>query len=134
MNVGSKVQIIELADHGDLRGFSFTVPAEALQFLEQVQDIHVAAIVPGAIRGNHFHERRREVLVFTYQGAWSFHWDEGSSTPVRQRTFDGVGAVLIKISPGASHAVRNDAHQPLTLMAASSQPYDPADSIVRKVV
>ena len=130
----SKVQISDLTDHGDQRGFSFTVPAEALQFLDGVEDIHIAAILPGAVRGNHFHQRRREILVFNYVSAWSFYWDEGPNTPVQQRQFQGSGAVLVTILPGASHAVRNDGAQTLTLMAASSEPYDPQDSVPRKVV
>lgn len=134
MAPSSSIQISELPDHGDQRGFSFTIPAEALRFLENVHDIHLAAILPGAVRGNHFHQRRREILVLTYAGDWSFHWDEGPGTPAQVRSFKGRGAVLITISPGASHAVRNDGHEALTLMAASSEPYDPNDSIARRVV
>jgi dTDP-4-dehydrorhamnose 3,5-epimerase-like enzyme len=130
----SKVQISQLADHGDQRGFSFTLPAEALQFLDGVEDIHIAAILPGAIRGNHFHQRRREILVFNYADEWSFHWDDGPNTLTQHRSFQGTGAVLITILPGASHAVRNDGAQTLTLMAASSEPYDPQDSIPRNVI
>ena len=130
----SRIQITELPNHGDQRGFSFTIPADALRFLERINDIHVASLLPEAIRGNHFHRRRREILVLTYAGDWSFHWDEGPGTPVQERSFDGRGAVLIMISPGASHAVRNDGYEPLTLMAASSEPYDPKDSVPRRVI
>jgi dTDP-4-dehydrorhamnose 3,5-epimerase-like enzyme len=130
----SKVQIADLENFGDQRGFSFTIPPEALRFLERVEDVHIAAILPGAVRGNHFHERRREVLVFTYNGEWSFHWDEGPDTAAQHRTFQGEGAVLITISPGASHAVRNDCPEVLTLIAASSEIYDAQDSIARKVI
>lgn len=134
MPTDSKIQISPLTDYGDQRGFSFTIPAEALQFLDGVEDIHIAAILPGAIRGNHFHQRRREILVLNYVGDWSFHWDEGPNTLAQHREFQGSGAVLITILPGASHAVRNDGAQTLTLMAASSEPYDPQDSVGRRVV
>jgi len=129
----SKVEIQDLTDYGDQRGFSFTVPAEALRFLCEIKDIHVAAILPGAVRGNHFHRKRREILILTYSSAWSFYWDEGYGTPAQQRRFQGSGAALISIRPGASHAVRNDGTGTLSLMAASSESYDPNDSIVRKV-
>jgi dTDP-4-dehydrorhamnose 3,5-epimerase-like enzyme len=129
-----QVQIAELPNHGDQRGFSFTIPADALQFLGSIHDIHVASILPGAVRGNHFHQRRREVLLLAYAGAWSFHWDEGVGKSTQHRSFQGTGAALIRISPGASHAVRNDGEQPLTVMASSSEPYDPQDSIVRRVI
>jgi dTDP-4-dehydrorhamnose 3,5-epimerase-like enzyme len=128
-----KVEIHELPDHGDQRGFSFTIPAGALRFIGEVKDVHVAAILPGSVRGNHFHQKRREILVLTYSSDWSFHWDEGAGTAVQQRAFQGSGAVLIVIRPGASHAVRNNGTGSLTLMAASSESYDPNDSIARKV-
>jgi dTDP-4-dehydrorhamnose 3,5-epimerase-like enzyme len=134
MATDSKIQISALSDDGDQRGFSFTLPDEALQFLDGVEDIHIAAILPGAVRGNHFHQRRREILLFQYVGEWSFHWDNGPNTPTQHRSFQGAGTMLIKILPGASHAVRNDGAQTLTLMAACSEPYDPQDSIPRKVL
>jgi len=134
MATESKIQISELADRGDQRGFSFTIPREALQFLGRIEDVHVAAILPEAIRGNHFHRRRREILVLTYHGEWSFHWDEGPNTATQACTFRGRGAVLITILPGASHAVRNNGAEMLSLVAISSELYDPEDSISRKVV
>jgi mannose-6-phosphate isomerase-like protein (cupin superfamily) len=42
--------------------------------------------------------------------------------------------VLVLVSPGASHAVRNDGDSNLWLVAISSETYDPAESVVRKVV
>jgi dTDP-4-dehydrorhamnose 3,5-epimerase-like enzyme len=129
-----KIRISELTDYGDQRGFSFTVPAEALEFLAGVEDIHIAQVRPQAVRGNHYHQRRREVLVFLYTSEWSFHWDDGPGTPAQHKSFRGSGAVMVTVLPGASHAVRNDGDQTLTLMAASSEPYDPQDSIARNVL
>jgi len=42
----SKVRIIKLNDSGDTRGYSFTVPAEALEFLSRIRDVHLASIAP----------------------------------------------------------------------------------------
>jgi hypothetical protein len=38
------------------------------------------------------------------------------------------------VSPGASHAVRNEDMNMLWLIALSSESYDPAESVMRKVV
>ena len=46
----------------------------------------------------------------------------------------GERAVLVLVSPGASHAVRNDSEGTLWLVAISSESYDPAESVARKVV
>jgi dTDP-4-dehydrorhamnose 3,5-epimerase-like enzyme len=129
-----KIKISELNNHGDARGFSFSPPAEALDFLGRVADMHLASTKPGAVRGNHFHMRKNEAIVFLPGAAWSLHWDEGEGTATQRRTFDGSSAVLVLVSPGASHAVRNDGDATLWLVACSSEPYDPKEIVARKVV
>lgn len=128
------IRIFELPNHGDARGFSFSPPREALDFLGQTADMHLASTGPGAIRGNHYHQRKNEVILFLPGPAWSFHWDEGSGTPIQHRAFDGNSAVLVLVSPGCSHAVRNDGSAPLWLLACSSETYDSKEVIARKVV
>ena len=130
----SKVQISDLADCGDARGFSFTVPTDALAFVGRMADVHLASTKSGAVRGNHYHLRRREAIVVLPGPRWSLHWDEGQVSTPQHREFDGMGSVLVLVSPGASHAVRNDGHDPLWLVAISSEPYDPAESVTRKVI
>ena len=130
----TKIQISELKNYGDHRGFSFTTPAEALQFVGPTRDIHFALTKPGAVRGNHYHLLRREAIVVLPGPKWSFHWDEGEGSPAQHRVFDGTCAVLVLVHPGASHAVRNDGEDALLLVAISSEPYDPAETIARKVV
>lgn len=129
-----KIQVTELSDSGDTRGFSFTAPAEALTFVGRMADVHLASTKPGAVRGNHYHLRRREALVVLPGTKWSLHWDEGEESAAQHREFDGGAAVLVLVSPGASHAVRNDGEGWMWLVAISSETYDPAESVTRKVV
>jgi oxalate decarboxylase/phosphoglucose isomerase-like protein (cupin superfamily) len=128
------IQISEIGNCGDVRGFSFTTPPEALEFVGQIRDMHLASTAPGAVRGNHYHVRRREAIVILPGAAWSLHWHEGEDMAAQHRSFDGNGAVLVLVSPGNSHAVRNDGSMPLWLVACSSEPYDPAETVARKVV
>jgi dTDP-4-dehydrorhamnose 3,5-epimerase-like enzyme len=129
-----KIRIVELGNTGDGRGFSFTAPAEALDFVGRVADLHLASTAPGAVRGNHYHLRKREVIILLPGTAWSLRWDEGEGTPVQHRRFDGSSAVMVLVLPGVSHAVRNDGETPLWLVACSSEPYDPTQTVARKVV
>ncbi len=129
-----KIQISELGNFGDARGFSFTAPSDALDFLGRIADMHLASTAPGAVRGNHYHLCRREAIVILPGPAWSLHWDEGEGMAVQHRSFDGSSAVLVLVSPGSSHAVRNDGAAPLWLVACSSEPYDPKETVARKVV
>lgn len=116
--------VVDLRDSGDTRGSSFSVPAELFAGAFPVADMHVATIAPGAIRGNHFHAVRREMLVIIATDRWSLHWDEGADTPVRQRKFTGPGAVLIRVPTGMSHAIRNDGAVPMQMMGLTDGPYD----------
>jgi len=129
-----KIRISELCNAGDARGFSFTAPLEALEYVGRMADVHLASTKPGAVRGNHYHLKRREAIVVLPGAKWSFHWDQGSETAAHHREFDGGCAVLVLVAPGASHAVRNDGEDLLWLLAISSERYDPAESVARKVV
>lgn len=128
------VQVSELDDRGDGRGFSFTAPGDALAFVGRMSDVHLASTKPGSIRGNHYHLRRREAIVILPGTRWSLHWDEGEGSPMQHRTFGGERAVMVLVSPGASHAVRNDGDRDLWLFAISSESYDPSETVARKVV
>ncbi len=130
----SKIEISELHNNGDARGLSFTAPTEALEFVGRMADVHLASTKPGAVRGNHYHLRRREAIVVLPGTPWSLHWDEGEGSAAQHRVFDGTCAVLVLVSPGASHAVRNDGAGLMWLVAISSETYDPGESITRKVV
>jgi len=134
--MAAKIQTLELANYGDARGSSFTVPAAALAFVGRIADIHLASTGPGAVRGNHYHLRRREAIVVLPGVKWSLHWDESEGSTPQQCSFNGAVAVLLLVSPGASHAVRNDDDGAgmLWLAAISSEPYDPDETVARKVV
>jgi dTDP-4-dehydrorhamnose 3,5-epimerase-like enzyme len=128
------LQITELSNCGDTRGFSFTAPAEALAFVGRMADVHLASTKPGAVRGNHYHLRRRQAIMALPGVKWSLHWDEGEGSAARHRDFDGGRTVVVLLSPGASIAVRNDGDGDLWLVTISSETYDPADSVPRRVV
>jgi mannose-6-phosphate isomerase-like protein (cupin superfamily) len=130
----SKIRFVDLQDQGDARGFSLTASPEALEYIGRTADVHLASTNPGAIRGNHYHLKTRMAMVILPGPKWSFHWDEGEGTRPQQRIFDGNRAILILVPTGASHAVRNDGMAPLLMLAISSDPYDAADRVARKVV
>ena len=109
----------------DARGVSFSLGAEQLEFLGRPRDVHVASILPGHVRGEHFHAERRELIVVIHEDDFSLHWDDGADGERHSRRFTGAGVVVVSIPPMAAHAVRNDGLRPLWLLAASDGPYDP---------
>jgi oxalate decarboxylase/phosphoglucose isomerase-like protein (cupin superfamily) len=130
----SMIKIFELTGGDDPRGFNFTMPASAFEFVGQVADVHVSSSMPGDVRGNHYHLQKRRAILVLPGTAWSLHWEEGECTAVESRSFDGNCAVLVFVPPLASHAVRNDGSATLWLMACSSAPYDANEVVARKVV
>jgi dTDP-4-dehydrorhamnose 3,5-epimerase-like enzyme len=129
------LEVTEVGDSGDGRGTSFPVPAGCFGEGFSVLDAHLSTLLPGHIRGNHFHVARNEILMVMSTGAWSLHWDTGEGTPLSIREFDGSTAVLIRVSPHASHAIRNDGERPLQIIGLTDGPYDPAapDAFTRQV-
>lgn len=115
----SLVRIVTVPDTGDERGCSFSVPDAWNRFLSALADLHVTTIRPGHVRGNHYHARHKEILIVIHSDQWSFHWDSGAGTEVKQRTFSGTGAALIEISPLASHAVVNTGERDLLVAGMS---------------
>lgn len=118
------LSVVDLKDTGDPRGSSFGVPAELFEGPFSLVDMHIAMIEPGAVRGNHYHAARQEVLVIMATDRWSLHWDEGAGTPAQRQDFIGPGAVLVTVPTGVSHAIRNDGAVPMQIVGLTDGPYD----------
>jgi dTDP-4-dehydrorhamnose 3,5-epimerase-like enzyme len=131
----ANVELIRLADTGDQRGSSFPLGGEWLQFLGRAVDCHVMTVRPGQVRGNHYHAKKREILIVVYKDRWSLCWDNGPATEIQRRSLTGSGAAMVKVEPLASHAIVNDGQLDLFVMALCSEPYDPSapDSFPRMV-
>jgi dTDP-4-dehydrorhamnose 3,5-epimerase-like enzyme len=121
------VRVHQLTNGGDARGDSFPVAADLLGHLRSVEELHVTTLKPGHVRGNHFHIRRREVLVVSYTDSWSLHWDTGAGEPVQSQPFDGAGCALVTVDPLAAHAIRNDGTSTLHVFGLTDGRYDPSD-------
>lgn len=131
-----ELRITVLPDSGDHRGSSYQTGKAWIDFLGSVDDAHIATILPGAIRGNHFHVRRREVIAVLHSDAWRVAWDRGAGTAVTVREFAGEGAVLLEVDPLASHAIGNTGQAPLWIIGLSNEAFDAEapDSLPRQVL
>lgn len=114
------------ADAGDPRGLAHSVSPKALADLGGVADVHLMTVVPGAVRGNHAHARKWEILSALHTDEWELHWCEPGGTP-QHRTFSGRGSVTVMVPPLVAHAVRNTGAAVLTLTALSPVAYDVDD-------
>jgi oxalate decarboxylase/phosphoglucose isomerase-like protein (cupin superfamily) len=133
------VRFTPLPDSSDERGASYSLLADVLDAMPGVRDVHIASVRPGAIRGNHYHSVRTEVITVVYVDRWSFSWDTGEGTDVRRRQFDGAGAVAVNVPRHWSHAVRNEGTRDLWVFNLSDTAFAPgsertADAYRREVV
>lgn len=123
------------AEFPDQRGLSFAFGGLVGAVLGRPQDLHLATIRPGCLRGNHFHARRREVVVVLFQDRWQLVWDQGPDRDVQARVFEGCGAVAIEIPPNCSHAFHNTGGVDLLVASLTDGPYDPTShETTRRVV
>jgi dTDP-4-dehydrorhamnose 3,5-epimerase-like enzyme len=104
---GGAFDLTTMSDRDDGRGAAFFVEPDTLAWLGPVADLHVVAIGPGKVRGNHKHAQRREVIVLHYHGGVEIAWREPQALRTQHLRFDGQGGLLIRIEPGTLHAFRN---------------------------
>jgi mannose-6-phosphate isomerase-like protein (cupin superfamily) len=118
-----KVRIERIPGHSDRRGLSFALSDRIGAALGAILDTHIATILTGEVRGNHYHLARREVIIVIAEGPWCFAWDPRDGSAPRTETFVEAGAVSVEIEAGTGHAIRNQGDQPLTLFSLSNGRY-----------
>ena len=116
----------------DARGSSFLLHNHVCGFLKHVKNIHIATINPGEIRGNHFHTHMREIIFVMSGSAWTLHWDTGENTELHEQRFSGTESVVLKILPGASHAITNTGSVSLLLVSLSDRAYNRSEPDVSR--
>lgn len=85
---GQEPSVLVLSDvGGDERGDSFSVARNYMEFVGRPGNIHVASILAGHTRGNHYHVERREIIIVIHSDRWSLSWDSGAETEQSSRTF-----------------------------------------------
>lgn len=120
------MRVIELADAvwADQRGWGLR-PLEAAGLApDALGELHVVSMNPGAIRGNHLHERGTEWLLLC-GGPVRVSWRPADRSEDRTRDFPGDEPVLLEFPAGVAHALRNDSGAVVHLIVASEEPDPP---------
>lgn len=100
--------------HPDERGFAFFPWQGRLHDPQEVlRTCHLVSIEPGHSRGHHLHPGHEEWL-YLFHGVGVLVWETAGQT--RERLVTG-GRTLIRIPPGAAHAVTNPGPEILYLMS-----------------
>lgn len=84
------------------------------------KNVHIVWTEPGAVRGNHYHQRTTEVFVVV--GPALVRLQEGAS--VRDVVVAADQAMRFTIPPGVPHAIQNTGDRAMILMAFTDQLHD----------
>ncbi|WP_327008427.1 hypothetical protein OHA72_14940 [Dactylosporangium sp. NBC_01737] len=130
-----KIEIEQIANSGDARGGSFPVDPSRFGSPFPIHDMHISTLLPGHIRGDHYHVKRNEILIVSPGVRWTLFFDAGPDTVPEKLEFDGSTAVVMSVPPLVSHAIRNDGDGALHIIGLTDGPYDPTapDAFTRKV-
>ena len=99
-----KVAIRETVVDMDNRGFLARLTDRSL--MESAANVHLVSIVPGAVRGNHYHENQTE-YIWVIGGRVRFIAVDDETGETMDTVLEGAGAPLVTIPPRISHAFKN---------------------------
>ena len=124
-----RARVEPVAIHADARGIVLE-PARPADFPAQ-RNAHLVTTMPGAVRGNHYHERGTEIAVVVGPARVRLR-EEGV---VRDVDVPPGEAWRFTLPPRVSHAFQNTGDAPMLLVAFNTEAHDPVrPDVVRDVL
>lgn len=123
----SFVEVIKLARRApDARGWVIEPISDASITKGGVGNIHIVSLNPQTVRGNHYHQHRREYIC-VIAGRCQFLAVD-NTTHERQEVFvDADANAMFVVHPKVSHAVKNIGPETAYLLCYSDKALDPAE-------
>lgn len=90
---------------------------------DQMKNVHIVSMEPGAVRGNHFHRRQSEAIfaIGSVLRVKAINRDTGEQY---EEVIGPDAPVLFIIQPGVSHAFRNESNTQSHLVCFADRKYD----------
>lgn len=82
------------------------VPRNDDEGLGDVSNLHIVSMLPGTVRGNHFHSHQREFLLIM-GGKVEVAWQEPGETERHVKILETRDPVILRVPPNTIHAVKN---------------------------
>jgi len=121
MNVNSE----KLKKHEDARGYLVEIIRKD-EIAEDIGQIHFSVSKPGAVRGNHYHNRKVEWFCVV-KGKALLVLEDINSGEKHELVLSGADPQLVKVFPGVVHAIRNAGNNVMYLIVANNEVFNPAD-------
>lgn len=119
--MSSEVTVEPVEFFHDARGWVIEPVDEAL--LAGKRNVHIVFSEPGAVRGNHYHERTTEVFVVVGPALIRVR----ESGVMRDIPVPEGQARRFTVPPGVPHAIQNTGARPLVLMSFTNQLHERAN-------
>lgn len=88
--------------------------------------IYAVSILPGAVSGNHYHERKHEWFFPLLGSGYALIRERSASTDTRI-PLDASTPTSLYVPPLFAHAIVNTGQQPLVIVAHISEEFDESD-------
>jgi len=118
-----KYKIKELKIHSDRRGWLVEM-LKRNELKEEIKQIYVATINPGATRGNYYHLKRTE-WFFIAAGKAELHLEDLKAKKKIRLRLSSKKPEVITIFPKIAHAVKNVGKETIYLVSAQNTIYNP---------
>ena len=116
-------QLKNLETHADPRGWLVEM-LKRNEVDQDIKQIHVVAIAPGAARGNHYHQNRVEWFL-AVGGEVEVHLEDIKTKEKKIIKFVSDSAQRLTINPGIAHKFVNAGRREAYLIAAQNDIFDP---------
>jgi dTDP-4-dehydrorhamnose 3,5-epimerase-like enzyme len=100
----------------DDRGYGLNLLAASGMTSKPIGDLHAVSMKPGKIRGNHYHEKSTEWLLFL-GGKAKLVWREVGGNSINSVVISGLTPSLYEIPPNVEHAVINEDQHEIYLVS-----------------
>jgi UDP-2-acetamido-2,6-beta-L-arabino-hexul-4-ose reductase len=112
---------IKLRERIDQRGNLVENTKE--QVMLETRHFFVSKSIPGVIRGNHYHKRKKEYFL-VIQGMCEIVMKDLINNKVESIKVSSRDNVLVLVEPNKAHAIRNIGDIELILLALVNEPLD----------
>ena len=125
-----EIEIIKHKQTIEDRGINIYLDKDIIEFVGNIEEIHIASILPQKTRGNHFHKVKNEVIIVYNFAEFTFAWqkvNEPNSIIIKKFDSKEDMVVCFKIPPNIIHAIKNSGTIELSIITFSNIQFN-ADS------
>lgn len=115
------IKITKLEQKKDERGR--LVQNEDNELANSMKHFHVSSSVPGAIRGQHYHNTKTEWFL-VLEGKARIICKDLKTEEILELKLEGDDPQLVKISPKIAHTIENIGDSKMYLLAFVDKPFD----------